>query len=74
MNNKFIDNINIILKYANKSCPQKYNSKYNNEYYLKHIIHVLKDVSSWKSLQNVIFNETSNTHNRICFIKFIEFR
>jgi len=37
MNNKLIDNINIILKYANKSCSQKYNSKYNNEYYLKHI-------------------------------------
>ena len=49
MNNKLIDNINIILKYANKSCLQKYNFKYNNEYYLKHIIHVLKDVSSWKS-------------------------
>ena len=39
MNNK------LILKYANKSCPQKYNSKYNNKYYLKHVIHVLKDVS-----------------------------
>ena len=57
MNNKLIDNINIILKHANKICPQKYNSKYNNEYYLKHIIHVLKDVSSWKSLQNLIFND-----------------
>jgi len=46
MNNKLIDNINIILKYANKSCPQKKNnSKHNNKYYLKHIIYVLNDVA-----------------------------
>jgi hypothetical protein len=56
-----INNFNIILEFANKYFPPRYNTKYSNEYYLKHIIYVLKDVVSWKSLQ-IVFNNKSYNH------------
>ena len=41
----------IIIKYADLLCPNIYNSKYDNSYYLTNILLVLNDVVSWKSLQ-----------------------
>ena len=41
----------IIIKYANLLCPNEYNSKYNNEYYLNNILYVLNNFVSWKSLK-----------------------
>lgn len=43
----------LILKYANKYKPPKHNTKYSNHYYLMHILDVLGDVVSWKSLMKV---------------------
>ena len=58
MNEKIISeillktNFDIIIKYANLLCPNKYFSKYTNEYYLKNILYVLNDFVTWKSLHN----------------------
>jgi len=43
----------LILKYADKYKPFKYNTKYSNKYYLKHIFNVLGDVVTWKALMNL---------------------
>ena len=53
MNKNIISDIkfNTILKYADLLCPNEYNSKYTNEYYLKNILYVLNNFISWKSLQ-----------------------
>ena len=44
---------NLILKYINKYKQLKYNTKYSNKYYLTHILDVLGDVVSLKSLMKV---------------------
>ena len=31
-----------IIKYVHLLCPNEYNSKYNNEYYLKNILKIIK--------------------------------
>ena len=38
---------NIILFYANLLCPNLYNSKYDNEYYLINILSLLNINVSW---------------------------
>jgi len=43
----------LILKYADRYKPFKYNTKYSNKYYLEHIFNVLGDVVTWKSLMNI---------------------
>ena len=46
--------IDLILKHAGEYKPHKPNTKYSNYYYLAHIINVLGDVVSWKSLMNMM--------------------
>ena len=41
----------IVLKYANKLYPEKSNTKYTNDYYLKNIITVLDSFVSFSSLK-----------------------
>jgi transposase len=41
---------NIILKIVEERCPTKRKHKYSNEYYFDMMIHVLRDVTSWKAL------------------------
>ena len=45
------EKFNIILFYANLLCPNLYNSKYDNKYYLINILSILNINVSWKSLQ-----------------------
>ena len=52
---------NLILEQVSLLCPNKRTSKYSNEYYLEKIIHVLRDVVSWNSLQKV-FKFKQKTH------------
>lgn len=61
----FIDSykFEIILKYADLLCPNKYNSKYDNHYYLKNIIYVLNDFVSWKSLKYSKFIESTSIYH-----------
>ena len=47
----------LILNEANeldKNRHHKYKSKYSNEYYIKMMLFLLKDVNSWSFIQNVI--------------------
>ena len=44
---------NLILKYADIYKPAKYNTKYSNKYYLKHIFDALETVVSYKSLMKL---------------------
>ncbi len=44
---------NLILKYANKYKPVKYNTIYSNKYYLKYIYDALETVVSYKSLMGL---------------------
>lgn len=37
-----------------KNRHHKYKSKYSNEYYIKMMLFLLKDVNSWSFIQNVI--------------------
>jgi hypothetical protein len=41
----------------------KYNSKYDNHYYLKNIIYVLNDFVSWKSLKYSKFIESTSSYH-----------
>jgi hypothetical protein len=43
----------LILRYADQYKPPKHNTKYSNYYYLTHIMNVLGDAVSWKSLMNM---------------------
>jgi len=54
------ENFEIILRYANKYNPRKHNSKYSNRYYLEHILDVLEDAVTWKSLKK--FRNVCNKH------------
>jgi hypothetical protein len=57
------DKFNIILFYANLLCPNLYNSKYDNEYYLINILSLLNINVSWKSLQySKLINSNSKYH------------
>ena len=56
------EHINVILKYADICTPSKCNTKYSNEYYLTNIIHVLKDVVTWRSLQILKFENKPKNH------------
>ena len=51
---------NIILKNVNNLCPSKYKSKYSHFYYLNYMILVLRDISSWRSLGNILNNLKNN--------------
>ena len=69
MNNNKIFPINeFILNVVNRLYPNKYKSKFNNAYYLKHMITVLRDVHSWNSLGNILkesYNVSKFHHKRI---------
>lgn len=52
-----------IIKYANLLCPNEYNSKFTNEYYLKNIIYMLNNFVSWKSLQYSKFIESNKKYH-----------
>ena len=56
-----------ILQTVNSICPQKYKSKYNFSYYLDCIILVLKDITSWKSLGNILNSFKINTISKYHF-------
>jgi len=57
------EKFNIILFYANLLCPNLYNSKYDNEYYLINILSILNINVSWKSLQySKLINSSSKYH------------
>ena len=47
--------IDLILKHAGEYKPHKPNTWSSNKYYLAHIINVLGDVVSWKSLMKTNF-------------------
>lgn len=65
MNEKIISDIkfDIIIKYVNLFCPNEYNSKYTNEYYLKNILYVLNNFVSWSSLQYSNLIESNNKYH-----------
>lgn len=52
-----IDLINIFNDTVNYYCKNKRKSKYSTEYYLYHIVLVLKNLSSWKSLTYIYNNK-----------------
>jgi hypothetical protein len=56
-------NFDIILKYANLLCPNKYNSKYDNQYYLLNIMYMLNDFVSWKSLKYSIHLKSNSIYH-----------
>ncbi len=73
-------NFDIILKYANLLCPNKYNSKYDNQYYLLNIMYMLNDFVSWKSLKYSIHLKPNSIYqiyiintNELVFIFLINF-
>jgi hypothetical protein len=53
----------LILKYANKYKQPKHNTKYSNKYYLTHILDVLGDVVTWKSLIKVRTISSNKTYH-----------
>jgi hypothetical protein len=65
MIHKIINDIkfNIIIKYINLLCPNEYNSKYTNEYYLKNILFVLNNFVSWNSLQYSKFLKSNKKYH-----------
>ena len=52
-----------IIKYINLICPNEYNTKYTNEYYLKNILFVLNNFVSWKSLKYSKFIESTSEYH-----------
>ena len=52
----------LILKYANKYKQPKHNTKYSNKHYLTHILDVLGDVVTWKSLIKVRTISSNKVH------------
>lgn len=51
------------MKYINLLCPNEYNPKYDNEYYLKNILYVLNNFVSWKSLKYSKFLESDKEYH-----------
>lgn len=62
----------IILKLVDKYCPNLRKPKYSNEYYLQHIIYVLKDVTSWRALNITYKNNEKPYHYKTIQDKFHE--
>lgn len=57
--------INEFIKLVNIECGAIRKPKYSNEYYLYHIILVLTDLKSWKSLKLVLSNKHENHYKTI---------
>lgn len=53
----------IILEVLNEYYPKKYNSKYSYIYYIEYIISVLRDITSWKSLGNLLKNTLNKKYH-----------
>ena len=53
----------VIIKYIDLLCPNKYNSKYYNEYYLKNILYVLNNFVSLKSLKYSKFLQSDKEYH-----------
>lgn len=62
----------IICNLVNELCPNKRKTKYSFDYYLKNIIHVLKDVVTWESLTILYPIGTKKNHYKTIEAKFIE--
>jgi len=60
-----IEIIMIFIKTIKKYCHNKRKTKYSIEYYLYHIILVLKELSSWKSLKYLLGNNKPNHYKTI---------
>lgn len=62
----------IILNLVRELCPNKKKSKYSFDYYLENIIHVLKDVVTWKSLQILYKKGTKLNHYKTIEAMYIK--
>jgi transposase len=62
--------IKIINDVVNELCPNKRKPKYANEYYIKNMLLVLKDVVSWRSLK-IINKDASKYHFKTINDKFL---